>query len=840
MKITRINPEAGDVLGSEEETTLGIDAENMGMAIQQLTSYQQPIASLVREVVSNALDSHLEAESYSKLTWDAIIDSGWTDHLADKTNIVETDDAGNDIFLEKNPLARVQYALEMEETFADWKTSPVRVELIPSDKMTEEPGRFRVTDFGVGISPYRMKKIYAKFFSSTKRGTNRQIGAFGLGAKAPLGYTDSFLIITRWQKVEYTYTIYMGDRGPAIRPLGEEATTEANGTTIEITLVDADKDHEVFLKAIREQLAYFDNVEFIGVNVPAGKIIQGKNFLYRENSPFSGLHIVLGKVYYPIDFSAMGLSSYEWKSPLGIYIPMECVDMHEHEGKVSIMHTRESLKYNPETVKVIRERFEAARAEITALYEATAKAVSSMEEYWDLVQGKKKAEVELAPGVFLMNADSFIKIKPTYPKYDFLKKLPYNIFFEWHSLKRINMGKVMSGRYRVQQPEAMFRDGSTGYTMDKDTAISIRKNKYIYWQGVQNFTLIKKKYSKDLDILAEFGYDDYSKDHIPSADQRIGVQAFMDEVDAMVRSSFLPYENEVPTDEFRDEERELRAEKATGNTKTGRRRKRGSDQFPIRILKWTGYEWSWDMSYMTEEQADDDRKGLTVYGTIEEDELLKGVAPAFFKNTEFHKYAGDDVLCYDRVRIIKVARNSRSYFSDNPKAIDIRDFINMNHKIVMRHMTAYLIIQRTAQQLVTLIDPLVSEVAPQLHKSAVFLQAYVNTYYLGASSIPGLTEEFLMVFKNKERERLLEEKAWQKDVVRAKRAGIRPRPRPTTAPMLDADAMWHMRRLSAMVKAFPLISAIDFSKVDRVALRSYFQLHGRATPDLVARLVNRK
>ena len=52
-----------------------------------------------------------------------------------------------------------------------------------------------IQDFGPGISPDRMD-IFTAYGCSTKRGDNGQTGGFGLGAKTPFAYTDTFTIET--------------------------------------------------------------------------------------------------------------------------------------------------------------------------------------------------------------------------------------------------------------------------------------------------------------------------------------------------------------------------------------------------------------------------------------------------------------------------------------------------------------------------------------------------------------------------------------------------------------------------------------------------------------------
>ena len=59
-------------------------------------------------------------------------------------------------------------------------------------------------DKGTGMSPQTIEEVYGVLFESTKRQTNEQFGAFGIGSKTPLAYdTQSFFVKTRVDGIEY-------------------------------------------------------------------------------------------------------------------------------------------------------------------------------------------------------------------------------------------------------------------------------------------------------------------------------------------------------------------------------------------------------------------------------------------------------------------------------------------------------------------------------------------------------------------------------------------------------------------------------------------------------------
>lgn len=106
----------------EQGLTAGISKESMPFVFELVSKqlYSNPIGSIVREITSNCLDAHTEAEN----TEDPVI---------------------------------------------------VRFKNDPDEGMIIE-----FQDFGVGISPNRIQEIYMNYFSSTKRADNSLIGGFGL------------------------------------------------------------------------------------------------------------------------------------------------------------------------------------------------------------------------------------------------------------------------------------------------------------------------------------------------------------------------------------------------------------------------------------------------------------------------------------------------------------------------------------------------------------------------------------------------------------------------------------------------------------------------------------
>lgn len=115
--IVNVKQNEAQVVGDIQQNRVGIDAKNIDFIAVLLTSnlYSQPIASFLRETISNAYDSHREAGT-------------------------------------KEPILML-----LEGRLYDSLTISIR-------------------DYGTGVSPERFEQIYRNIGSSTKRESNDFIG----------------------------------------------------------------------------------------------------------------------------------------------------------------------------------------------------------------------------------------------------------------------------------------------------------------------------------------------------------------------------------------------------------------------------------------------------------------------------------------------------------------------------------------------------------------------------------------------------------------------------------------------------------------------------------------
>ncbi len=228
---------------------------------------------------------------------------------------------------------------------------------------------FKVKDFGPGISPSRIDDIYLKYAASTKRDSNDQIGAFGIGAKSPFSYSESFTIVTNHDGKCYNYMAFIDEsRMGKLILLSESDTEDQNGTEIIVPVKSSDIHvfQENVEKCIRHwkvkptilggKIAYRNVVPVIGTN---DWFISGD----RENYYERKVKVLVGEIEYNLDSTAIkAFSDTSILSAVNSDIYL-CFDV----GEISLAANRESVYLDQQTKKAIASKMSKIKSEYTAL-----------------------------------------------------------------------------------------------------------------------------------------------------------------------------------------------------------------------------------------------------------------------------------------------------------------------------------------------------------------------------------------------------------------------------------------------------------------------------------------
>jgi hypothetical protein len=180
---------------------------------------------------------------------------------------------------------------------------------------------FYVRDYGTGLSKEKVRKVYTQFFNSDKQNSNDVNGMFGLGSKTPLSYTDSFMVISYQDGFEYTYSIFFNENEKiSYRLVSEISTVEENGLKIMFSVME--KDISKFQDKAKEVFTSFIETtpKLIGADFKIKevedrfeKLIDGVYCEISSMPNYSGSYILQSNIAYPIN------NIIDRNSPFNIY-----------------------------------------------------------------------------------------------------------------------------------------------------------------------------------------------------------------------------------------------------------------------------------------------------------------------------------------------------------------------------------------------------------------------------------------------------------------------------------------------------------------------------------------
>jgi hypothetical protein len=221
---------------------------------------------------------------------------------------------------------------------------PIEIHLpTPSDPT------LNIRDFGPGLSPENVFEVFTQYGASTKRDNDNSVGMLGIGCKSGFAYSDSFTVVSCHGGVKRTYVAVLDntDKG-VMNQLHEEECGDETGVLIKIA-VNPDDIEEFRLKA-QDLFRYFVPRPKINCHLEdlprAEKVLKAGVIYGRSDEEWVA---VMGCVPYRIDLKQL--------PDLGRYIHDISGALYFQIGEVSINASREGLKYNDSTKKMLVDRF---------------------------------------------------------------------------------------------------------------------------------------------------------------------------------------------------------------------------------------------------------------------------------------------------------------------------------------------------------------------------------------------------------------------------------------------------------------------------------------------------
>lgn len=309
-------------LNCGETTQFTIDMNEKAFRLLSSTLYSNKIGSIVREVSTNARDSHIAAGK-------------------------------NDLPIE----------IHMPDALEPY---------------------FSVRDFGTGMSDSTIRNVMSTYFKSTKDQSNREAGGFGLGSKTPFAYTDSFTIESKFGGMCIVYSAIIMNGLPQLTELTRYPVDVLDTGVIITVPVDSSGDYNSFRNEVLTQLQFFAPsprlLNYTEETIPApikeilveepGDFVVGTQTHHTGLGKRNRLRVIVGGVSYPVENDYLQPVSSKAKvlfDYCGLNNSMVAINFGI--GDLDITMSRESLEYTKRTVKALSDKLES-------VYDAIAKKLS--------------------------------------------------------------------------------------------------------------------------------------------------------------------------------------------------------------------------------------------------------------------------------------------------------------------------------------------------------------------------------------------------------------------------------------------------------------------------------
>lgn len=275
-----------EVVGDVKEFKTSIDPKNLEFITTLLSSnlYSDPEQSFIREIVSNAWDSHVEAGTTS-------------------------------------------------------------VPVIVRFRRSGGENSVTIRDYGVGLSPERFQEVYCNIGSSTKRESNDYIGGFGIGKYSSLACSNTVYITSYYEGTAYYYVMVKSGNSITTNLLMEKPTAEKNGVEITIKGIT---DLTPFNKALQCIVffpnVYIDGATSADM-INSAKLKRFNNFAAASMSISSKL--LLGNVLYPVQKYHLNYEARNFIEKIegtGIVIKFDVGEINITPNRENIIYSSDTIK----------------------------------------------------------------------------------------------------------------------------------------------------------------------------------------------------------------------------------------------------------------------------------------------------------------------------------------------------------------------------------------------------------------------------------------------------------------------------------------------------------------
>jgi len=243
---------------------------------------------------------------------------------------------------------------------------------------------FSIRDYGTGISDENIDSVYCTYFESTRTGSNNYTGGFGLGSKTPFCYSDTFTVISYFNGRKMIFTAFLEDGEPKIAKFADEETDQRNGLEVSFP-VKRDDIQNFVSTAKRIYSRFVDKPKVVGNSDfkldDITYVIKGNGWGIRDTHKQGNRymneqsHIVMGNISYPIDTNKIYAKTESTRSLLNCGVEIQFA-----VGDLQPTVSREHLQYDQGSIDKINRKLEEICLELNATFEKDLAAAANLFE----------------------------------------------------------------------------------------------------------------------------------------------------------------------------------------------------------------------------------------------------------------------------------------------------------------------------------------------------------------------------------------------------------------------------------------------------------------------------
>lgn len=266
-------------------------------------------------------------------------------------------------------------------------------------------------DYGPGLDHDGIMDLYCTYFGTDKNESNDFIGAMGLGAKAPLGFTDMFTVTSYHKGIATEYSVYFDqERLPQVAKIFSEPSDEPSGLHIVIPAAGKDDvaNYRTWEQEIIDVYKWFPkgSVNVIEDGDSINSMIElehGKFTSYDINGVTLIAHnersidVQMGSIAYPVKVQQLKTTKHKIQQHRTGYAIS--VDI----GDVNFTPSREEMYYDTHTVKVLTDKYDKLYDHLRQYIDNECKRCTSIITTEQVLETKIPAEIALLSNIFDVN-----------------------------------------------------------------------------------------------------------------------------------------------------------------------------------------------------------------------------------------------------------------------------------------------------------------------------------------------------------------------------------------------------------------------------------------------------